>query len=225
MGGGGRGCPSPGEGGREGAGEGSGVRARDPPDPPGRRRRSACPRGRRSARARRRGAPPEAPAPGPAGGGFRARRCGGYGSPGPSGAGLRRRRRTRGFSWSDPLRLSRVVQMLDLKCFGLDMVAWRLCCGTISESISRARLLTGSAEPAKGFDLKIFHGFGRDSGSDSSMITRLRQRYPAALAFILTLLWGFASFAAGPLRADEVIAGNCLDTVSGSSQNCTANDG
>ncbi len=55
------------------------------------------------------------------------------------------------------------------------------------------------------------------------MMTRLKSRYPILL--ILAMAAVLVSFAAGPLYADEVINGNCLDTVSGGSQNCTANDG
>jgi len=60
---------------------------------------------------------------------------------------------------------------------------------------------------------------------ESSMTARLRCRYPAVFALILVLLWSLGAFGGAPLRADEVLNGNCLDTIAGGSQNCTANDG
>ncbi|HEV8579476.1 MAG TPA: C25 family cysteine peptidase [Thermoanaerobaculia bacterium] len=53
----------------------------------------------------------------------------------------------------------------------------------------------------------------------------MKIHYPAALALISALLSSFGPLGDAPLRADEVVNGNCLTTVSGSTQNCTANDG
>jgi hypothetical protein len=59
------------------------------------------------------------------------------------------------------------------------------------------------------------------------MTARWKCPYPAVPVFTLAtaLLLSVGPFAAGPARADEQLNGDCLNTVAGGSQNCTANDG
>src|SRR5262245_61106508 len=80
--------------------------------------------------------------------------------------------------------------------------------------------------------MQALHGFGRtieveaiQTRESSMSAPLLKRRHPAVLGLTIAAALIAAPFATAPLRADEVLNGNCLDTVSGGSQNCTANDG